>query len=80
MEKSECIFVFVKRYYNKDPKDVETIDYRASVHMYAIDVTIGIIAIKTVLLTFATVLQTFISMLLTFETVLLTFYTMTLKR
>lgn len=80
MEKSECIFVFVKGYYNKDPKDGETIDYRASVHMYAIDVTIGIIAIKTVLLTFATVLQTFISMLLTFETVLLTFYTMTLKR
>lgn len=74
MEKSECIFVFVNGYYNKDPKDGETIDYRASVHRYAIDVTSGLIAITTVVLTFETVLQTFISMLLTFETVLFTFF------
>lgn len=45
MKKSECIFVFVQVYYNKDPKDGETIDYRASVQMYAIDVTSGLLAI-----------------------------------
>lgn len=45
MKKSECIFVFVQVYYNKDFKDGEIIDYCVLVYRYVIDVISGLIVI-----------------------------------